>query len=39
MNTKIHTYKTFNTMISPQEIEVIEKERAEALTVLKELLG
>lgn len=39
MNTKIHIYKTFNTMISPQEIEAIEKERMEVLTVLKELLG
>ncbi len=39
MNTKIHTYKTFNTMIAPQEIETIEMERMEALTVLKELLG
>jgi hypothetical protein len=39
MNTKIHTYKAFNTMISPQEIEVIEKERTEVFTVLKELLG
>lgn len=39
MNTKRHTYKTFNTMIAPQEIVMIEKERMEALTVLKELLG
>ncbi len=39
MNTKINTYKAFNTMIAPHEIELIEKEPIEALTVLKELLG